>query len=68
MSHTFQLEDLTCPSCVKKIEKALRSIKGVSSVDVRFNASKVIVTSNNNIDVNILIQTIESVGFKVIHS
>ncbi len=37
----FQLEALTCPTCVKKIETALTKAKGVGSVKVLFNASKV---------------------------
>lgn len=42
---TIQLETLTCPSCIQKIEGALKSLEGVDkdSVKVRFNASKTIV-------------------------
>lgn len=40
----YQLEDLTCPSCIKKIESALGKKKGVSEVKVSFNSSKVKVT------------------------
>lgn len=40
---TIQLETLTCPSCVMKIENAAKSLKGVDkdSVKVMFNSSKV---------------------------
>ena len=40
---TIQLETLTCPSCVLKIENATKSLDGVEkeSVKVLFNASKV---------------------------
>ena len=40
---TIQLETLTCPSCVQKIENATRSLDGVEkeSVKVLFNSSKV---------------------------
>lgn len=40
---TIQLEALTCPSCVKKIENATKSLNGVEreSVKVLFNSSKV---------------------------
>ena len=40
---TIQLETLTCPSCLQKIENATKSLKGVQreSVKVLFNASKV---------------------------
>ena len=40
---TIQLETLTCPSCVQKIDKAVKSLEGVDkeSVDVLFNSGKV---------------------------
>ncbi len=40
---TIQLETLTCPSCVQKIENATKSLAGVEkeSVKVMFNSSKV---------------------------
>lgn len=40
---TIQLETLTCPSCVLKIENATKSLAGVDkeSVKVLFNSSKV---------------------------
>jgi len=36
----FQMETLTCPTCVKKIEAALNGTQGVEKVDVLFNSSK----------------------------
>ncbi len=40
---TIQLDTLTCPSCVLKIESATKSMAGVDndSVKVMFNSSKV---------------------------
>lgn len=40
---TIQLEALTCPSCVQKVENATKSLDGVNkeSVKVLFNSSKV---------------------------
>ena len=37
----FQLEPLTCPSCIKKIETTLNKTTGVESAKVLFNSSKV---------------------------
>lgn len=37
----FQLETLSCPSCVKKIESALNKQEGVKETNVLFNSSKV---------------------------
>ncbi len=40
---TIQLETLTCPSCIQKIEGAVKSLEGVDkeSLNVLFNSSKV---------------------------
>jgi copper chaperone len=40
---TFQLETLTCPSCVRKIETAFSRLDGVSETKVQFHSSKVLV-------------------------
>ncbi|MBD7908031.1 heavy-metal-associated domain-containing protein [Sporosarcina gallistercoris] len=37
----FTLEPLSCPSCIKKIEGALKKMNGVKEVNVLFNSSKV---------------------------
>ncbi|NLN04736.1 MAG: metal-binding protein [Clostridiaceae bacterium] len=41
-SATILLETLACPSCMQKIDKAVKSVDGVDkeSVNVMFNASK----------------------------
>ncbi|MGI6084143.1 MAG: heavy-metal-associated domain-containing protein [Acetivibrionales bacterium] len=40
---TIQLETLTCPSCMQKIEGAVKNLDGVDkeSLNVSFNSSKV---------------------------
>ena len=42
----FQLEPLTCPSCINKIENVLSRKDGVKEVRVLFNSSKVKVSFN----------------------
>lgn len=37
----FQLEPLTCPTCVRKIEGALGKMDGIEDSRVLFNSSKV---------------------------
>lgn len=44
MTTKYQLEPLTCPSCAKKIKAALGKVAGVETVEVLFNASKVVIT------------------------
>ncbi|WP_217587284.1 heavy-metal-associated domain-containing protein [Lentibacillus saliphilus] len=63
----LQLEPLTCPSCIKKIEHALGKITGVDHVGVLFNSSKVKVTiDEQKVSDDEIRQTIEKLGFQVI--
>lgn len=63
----FQLETLTCPSCITKIEGVLSKEKGVEEVKVLFNSSKVKVKYNKEeISSEKLGTVIEKVGFPIL--
>ncbi len=63
----FQLETLTCPSCIAKIEGVLGKEKGVEEARVLFNSSKVKVKYDNEVvSPNQLQELIERVGFEVL--
>lgn len=64
----FKLEELSCPSCLMKIDKAVKRHKEVvkSSVNVMFNTSKVTFDFNDDFDVNIVKESIEKLGFDVL--
>lgn len=65
----FQTEELTCPSCVKKIEGVLSKQEGVSEVKVLFNSSKVKVTFDENlVTAENLASTIKKLGYQVLKS
>ena len=63
----IQLEPLTCPSCIKKIETTLNKIGGVNSVKVLFNSSRVITQfDDSQIEVNKLTDTVNKLGYSVL--
>lgn len=65
--NTLQLDTLTCPSCVLKIESALKRLDGVESVDVLFNASKVKVQyDENRQNTDSLKNTVTALGYDVL--
>ena len=68
---TLTLEPLGCPSCMQKIEAAVKSVNGVAkdSVKVMFNASKV-KTDFDEITAKIedIEKAIEDMGYPVIKS
>ena len=66
-SKTYQLQTLTCPTCVKKIETAVKQMEGVKNVEVMFNASKVKVNFDENLgDGKEVKKTIERLGFGIL--
>lgn len=63
----FQLEPLTCPSCIKKIESKVGKMGGVDDVKVMFNSSKVKATYNEeHVSADELKETIEKLGYPVV--
>lgn len=65
----FQLEPLTCPSCIKKIETTLNKTTGVESTKVLFNSSKVKTEFDNaQIEASQLEETIKKLGYPVLSS
>lgn len=65
----FQLETLTCPSCIKKIETTLTKTAGIDSAKVIFNSSKV-KTEFNEVLVNAsqIEEKIKKLGYEVLNS
>jgi copper chaperone len=68
---TIQLEALTCPSCMQKIDNAVKSLDGVEkeSVNVLFNSSKVKLSfDEEKISVDKIENAITALGYEVIKS
>ena len=68
---TIQLETLTCPSCMQKIENGVKSIGGVDkkSIKVLFNSSKVKVEyDDEKVSIKDIENVIDKLGYEVIKS
>ncbi len=48
MKKTFRIEDLDCPNCAAKLEKAISEIKGVEKVSVSFIAQKMLIEADES--------------------
>lgn len=63
----YQLEPLTCPSCIKKIKSTLKKTDGIESVKVLFNSSKVKTTFDEaKIEADKIQDTIVKLGYPVL--
>lgn len=70
-SATIQLETLTCPSCMQKIEGALKGLNGVDqeTIKVSFNSSKAKLNFNEEqISIEEIEKAIDKVGYDVLKS
>lgn len=64
---TMQLEELGCPSCVKKIEAALKKQQGIEGVSILFNSSKAKVEFDEAlIESNTIAKIITDLGYEVL--
>ncbi|MDR9756209.1 MAG: heavy-metal-associated domain-containing protein [Thermacetogeniaceae bacterium] len=65
---TITLETLTCPSCMQKIDSAVKSLDGVDkeSVNVLFNSSKVKLNfDDQKISIEKITDAITALGYEV---
>jgi len=68
---TINLETLSCPSCLQKIENAVKGLNGIEkeSVKVMFNSSRVRTNFNSDsITIEDIEEAIENLGYPVIRS
>jgi len=67
----INLETLSCPSCLQKIENALKGLNGVErgSVEVLFNSSRVRTNfDSETVSIEQIEKAIEDLGYPVIRS
>ncbi|MGY3814131.1 heavy-metal-associated domain-containing protein [Globicatella sulfidifaciens] len=65
---TIQLETLTCPSCMQKIENGVKSLDGVdkNNLKVLFNSSKVKVEyDDEKVSIKDIENAIDKLGYEV---
>jgi copper chaperone CopZ len=63
----LQLGELTCPSCMTKIQKAVANQAGVSDVKVMFNAGKVRADfDESQVSADDLAKVITELGYEVL--
>ncbi len=64
MKTILRSSELSCPSCVAKIEKALRSVPGVTEARVHFETARIDVDHDaSKASVESLLKAVKSVGY-----
>ena len=50
MTHTYNIEGMTCGSCKAKVTESLQSIQGIQSVDVNLETKSATIKMDKHID------------------
>ena len=62
---TLNVEGMSCMHCVKKVETALKEVKGVKSVNVSLENKTAEVTLKEDVDISVLKKVVEDSGYEV---
>lgn len=62
---TLNVEGMSCMHCVKKVETALKEVKGVKSVNVSLENKTAEVTLKEDVDISVLKKVVEDAGYEV---
>jgi copper chaperone len=64
MKTVLRSSELSCPSCVAKIEKGLRALDGVSEAKVHFTTGRIEVEHDaDRASTKVLVETIRDAGY-----
>jgi len=64
MKTLLRSQELTCPSCVSKIEKAIKALKGVEEATVYFNTGRIEVLHDLSlVTPDDLVKVVRSAGY-----
>lgn len=64
MKTLLRSQDLSCPSCVAKIEKALQGVAGVTAAKVHFNTGRIEIEHDESVNASELAQTVRQTGYE----
>lgn len=62
MTHTYQINGMTCNNCTRSVKDALSAVEGITSADVTLNPPAAVITMKQHIPVSILNKALASAG------
>lgn len=65
MKTLLRSQDLSCPSCVAKIENALQGLEGVTNAKVHFNTGRIEIEHDpDTVSTAKLVKTVRETGYE----
>ncbi len=59
----LDVEGMSCPSCVRHIDHALKAVDGVTNVDVRLREGRVLVKHEGQVSEGALVEALDDAGY-----
>ena len=66
VEYSFFVEEMSCASCVSRVEKALKKIDGVIYVSVNLATEKATVEANTNVQLETLMAAVDKAGYHAV--
>ena len=63
MDHKFNVSGMTCAACSATVEKAVRRIDGVQSVEVNLLSGKLSVITDDQVPEDVIITAVQTAGY-----
>jgi len=63
---SFQIEGMSCASCVGRVEKALSAIPGIADASVNLATETAQVSFEHTVDAQIVVETLEDAGYPAV--
>lgn len=63
MEVELDIQSMHCEHCARNIERYLRDQPGVTAADVDYDAGRGLVTAEDEVDVETLVETIDAMGY-----
>ena len=67
VEYSFFVEEMSCASCVSRVEKALKKIDGVIDVSVNLATEKATVEANANVKLDTLMAAVDKAGYHAVN-
>ena len=65
MKTVLRSQEFSCPSCVAKIERALKGLEGVDEAKVHFNTGRIVVEHDpQQASADELVKTVRAAGYE----
>ena len=62
----LKVNGMMCGGCENRVKNAVQNIDGVESVRADHNTGKVVITTNKEVSENIIIETLEDIGYEIV--